>query len=980
MVCSLQRLVVIASIVLAPAFAYAQASITGVVRDTSGAILPGVTVEAASPVLIEKVRSVVSDGTGQYRIENLRPGAYTVTFTLPGFSTSRREGIELTGSFTATVNAELVVGALEETLTVTGATPVVDVQSTTRQTVMNREIMDTIPSGGSAYTLSVLIPGVVSGGATQNVGGMEARATGGLGGGLSIHGGGATGVSLSGVNLTTFGQGAESATIRPNPAALQEVTINTAAVDAELHGGGVRLNYIPKEGGNTFNGTFIASVANAKMQGTNVTQELKDRGLRTPNRIDQNWDIDPGFGGPIQRDRLWFFGAARYVHQSQTAAGMFYNRNANNPNAWTFDPDPSRPVINDTRNPDTQFRLTWQAAQKHKLAFTWYNTTNCFCPTDASSSVSLEAATRREYPLQRLIQGDWTSPLTSRFLVELGVNQFWGQSDDTAWKELNPVMIQVTEQSTGLVYRGAGGGNRSLKQWIPSWRMATSYITGAHAFKVGMTHKSGRIQFDSFDVNPFGYRFNNGVPNQITQRAFPVTRLAIMDHDMGIFAQDKWTIERLTLNYGVRYDYVGNHYPEQHIGPARLAPNRNFTFPEQDNIKYHDLTPKFGASYDVFGAGKTAVKVGLNRYVASVGIIQNAFGGDANPVNNLALTTTRSWADANRNFVPDCDVINPNANGECGRMANVDFGGVRVDSRYDPEYLRGWGKRAYNWEVSAGIQQELRPGFAMDVSYFRKWFGNFVVIDNLAVSPSDYDRFQVTAPADPRLPGGGAYAVSDLLDLNPAKFGLPANNFVTLSDAYGKQRQYWQGVDFNVTMRPANGVLLQGGTSTGRTVTDNCEILEKLPEIGPTSVPYCHVVPDFLTQVKLLGSYTLPRVDVQVSGAFQSVAGPEVAALYNAPNALVAPSLRRDLSGNAANVTVNLVAPGTMYGDRLNQLDLRFSKILRFGRARTRFNVDVYNALNSNAVLTQNNNYGAWQQPTVILLARFVKLGVQFDF
>jgi len=314
-------------------------------------------------------------------------------------------------------------------------------------------------------------------------------------------------------------------------------------------------------------------------------------------------------------------------------------------------------------------------------------------------------------------------------------------------------------------------------------------------------------------------------------------------------------------------------------------------------------------------------------------------------------------------------------------MASTAFGGVRPGATYDSFLQRGWGKRNYNWEFSAGVQQQLVPRVALDVSYFRNWYGNFTVTDDLSVAASDFDRFQITAPTDPRLPGGGGQVISGLYNLNPAKFGVPSNNFVTLSSKYGKQTQMWQGVDVTLNARPAQGVLLQGGTSTGRQVTDNCEILAKLPEISPVGGPYCRQVPNFLTQLKLVGSYTIPVVDVSVSAAFQSIPGPVVAANYNAPNAAVAPSLGRPLSGNAANVTVNLVAPGTLYGDRLNQLDLRFSKIIRYGRVRTRFNADVYNALNSNAVLTQNNSFGsAWQLPNVILLARFAKLGVQFDF
>jgi hypothetical protein len=525
-----------------------------------------------------------------------------------------------------------------------------------------------------------------------------------------------------------------------------------------------------------------------------------------------------------------------------------------------------------------------------------------------------------------------------------------------------------------------------------------SYITGAHAFKVGFNERNGFTAFHSFDLNPLGYRFNNGVPNQITQRAFPVIRRASMDHETGIYAQDKWTVGGLTLGYGVRYDYVATSYPEQRVGPARLAPNRNITFPEVKNNAYHDLTPKLGASYDPFGTGKTAVKVSLNRYVTAIGIVNNAFGVDANPVSNIVVSTTRTWTDANRNFVPECDLLNTAANGECGAMANRDFGGVRPGATYDPDLQRGWGKRNYNWEFSTGLQQELLPQVALDVSYFRTWYGNFTVTDDLAVDAADFTRFQITAPVDPRLPGGGGYVVSGLYDLNPAKFGIPADYFVTLDKKYGNQVEYWHGFDGSLNVRPRPGMLLQGGFSTGRTVTDTCEIVRQVPEstiitvaggsaggglrtsAAAASITYCHVATAFLTQLKFVGTYTIPRVDVQVSGAFQSMPGPEIAANYNVPNADVVPSLGRNLAGGARNATLNLVRPGTMYGERMNQLDLRIAKILRVGRTRTSANVDLYNALNSNAVLTQNNNFGAWQQPTSILLARFVKLGVQFDF
>jgi hypothetical protein len=992
--------IVLVGVLLAPAAAFAQGAVTGVVKDTSGAVLPGVTVEAASPALIEKVRSAVTDGTGHYQIVNLAPGLYSVTFTLPGFATSRREGIALSGSFVATVNADLRVGALEETITVTGETPVVDVQSTTRQRVMDREVLDTIPTGSSEYAVGVLVPGVTLTSGSQDVGGSGNQ---GAIVNVGVHGSKSadTAMTLNGVSITTMGSSGSFQVTRMNRAATQEIAIDTAALNAEQAVGGVRINQIPREGGNTFNGTFSGAFANDTMQGNNFTQELRDRGLRTPNSINKTWDLNAGFGGPIKRDRIWFYFGAMYTGASQYAAGLFHDRNFNNPNAWTFDPDLDKPASNDNVQKDGQLRVTWQISPRNKFGFTWHEATMCFCPLQASVTSAVERESWRTYPLQRFIFMDWTSPITSRLLLEVGGLTSPSKSNILPYPGLSPLMIGVTEQSTGLAYR-AGDPFRLRTQYVRNVRGAMSYITGAHAFKVGVNHTSGYSEFDAYDNQPLNYRVNNGVPNQLTQRAYPWTSRTDVDHGLGLFAQDKWTVRGLTVGAGVRYDYFANSFPEQHVGPAKLAATRDITFPAQKNLSYHDITPKLGLAYDPFGTGKTAIKVSLNKYLAS--LAAEDFGGIMNPVNNLVISTTRSWNDntfavgdpRRGNFVADCDLTNTAANGECGQMGNTNFGKAQTGASYDPHLLRGWGKRNSNWEFSTGLQQELLARVAADVTYFRRWYRNFPVIDDLAVGAADFTPFSFTAPSDPRLPDGGGYLVSGNYNVVPSKFGVPVQYFVTLDDQYGKQYEYWHGVDVSINARPRPGMLLQGGFSTGRTVTDACEIVEKVPENSIISVgtngitvstspnvpntSFCHQATNILTQAKFLGSYTIPKIDVQIAGTFQSLPGPKIEANYNAPNALVSPSLGRPISGNQANVTVGLVQPGTMYGDRLNQLDLRFGKTLRFSKIRTSLNVDLYNALNANPVLTQNNNFGAWQQPTSILLARFVKVSAQFDF
>ena len=985
------------SIIPVAARAQSQASITGVVKDASGAVLPGVTVEAASPALIEKIRSVVTDGTGQYRIEALRPGVYTVTFSLPGFSGVRRVGIELAGSFTATVNAEMALGSLEETITVTGETPIVDVSNTIQQRVIDRDTIDLIPAGRDIYNMAAAtIPGVV---ATQrDVGGVNPERTT-TPGSIAIHGSISgdqqlfqNGISMMAAASSSFGLGGQH-----NNAGTQEVTFDTSAGSAEFSTGGVRINVVPRDGGNAMSGVLYYRFTNNDLSGSNLTDDLIARGLRNPNAVKTNWEFNPGFGGPIRRDKVWFYTSFRYTQDDSFVAGMYYNKNENNTNVWNYEADTARPAVLLSKAKEGKARITWQATPKHKFGVTWSEQKDCACPTELSATVSPEAGTFRPQPVIRIANVDWTAPITTRLLLEAGYLRNRVQSNQLPVEGLNPAMISVVEQSTGIRYRAAEQYRRQPHESY-NYRAALSYITGAHAVKFGATHRSGWVDFATFDFQPLTYRFNNGVPNQLTQRAQPSLYKGTIDHDIGVFAQDRWTARGLTLYYGVRYDHFSSSFPETHIGPAALVPNRNFTFPKQGNLDWDDVTPRVGVAYDLFGTGKTAIKASVNKYLQNAGAGQG--GGNASifsgaaPANALVLSTTRTWTDSNRNFVADCDLTLTTTNGECGAMANANFGKVILGRAYDPDLMNGWGRRGYNWEFSVGVQHELLPRVAVDVGYFRRVYGNILVTNpDPNLTPADYDRFSVTAPSDPGLPGGGGYKVDGLFNLKPARFGLPATAFVTRAGTYGKQIDHWNGFDVTVNARPRAGMLLQGGLSTGRRSTDNCEVVGQVPgmllgTLGVaasltgvwTPLSDCHQDTAFESQVKLNGSYTIRRLDVLFSGVYQNVQGPMILANYNAANAAVAPSLGRALSGGAANLTVGLIRPGTEYGGRLNQLDVRVGKILRFGGNRTMLSVDIYNLFNASPVLGENPNYAAFRRPTDILLARFFRLSAQFDF
>jgi len=1025
-----KALFVLAWTLLTPALASAQASIAGVVRDPSGGVLPGVTVDASSPVLIEKTRTTVTDGNGRYEIIDLRPGAYLVTMSLQGFNTFRREDVILVGTGTTTVDAQLQVGSVQESVTVTGEAPTVDVSQVTRQTVLDRDMIQTLPTGRNYGNLGQLITGVMTN-RTDDVGG----ALGDPMPSLSVHGSRNVDqrITLNGVNTSTLQAGGNIGGSTPDVGTAAEVTIDTAAVNADLPTGGVRINFIPRDGGNTFASSNFFAFANDSMVGDNVTDRLVGLGLRTPDKVIKNLDMNGTFGGPFVRDRFWFWASARHTVANSQPAGIYFNRNAYDVTKWAYEPETGRDLPqNKGVWHSLQLRGTIQATQKNKIAFTWREQNYCRCPDRIGATVAPESAQDRRFPRLQQQHLEWTSPMTNRILVEaVGMHFYerWGNMHprlasgsffrpggslaDPAHAAALLDLVPVLEQSTGMLYRGgnAANGNVNNNWWnttrVPNffYRGAVSYVTGTHNLKAGFNRVHGYLHQLLYMFQPYTYRFNNGVPNQVTLWAHPIENRAHLDNDLGFYVQDRWTLDRWTVHGGIRYDMFQSSFPEQRLGPAPLAPTRNLTFAARDNLDYKDITYRSAATWDVFGTGRTAFKVTLNKYLQGQAL--NLLGIDPAPANLLVQSATRSWNDANRNFVPDCVLgpTVPGANGECGPISNVDFGSLssRPAATFSKDLMTGWGHRPYNWEFSTSVQHEIVPRVALDVGYFRRIYGNFRVQDDLSIGPEDFDTFSLAVPADPRLGDNSGQRIDGLFNLKPSAFGRPQRIYNTLSDEYGKYTEHWNGVDITMGARLENGLTAQGGISTGRRSMNRCEIYAKLPEMllgvanfGPNLsednnnvwLPgqWCDQAEPFLTNVRFFGAYILPRIDVLVSATFQSSPGPLVAANFVATNAYLAANatLGRPLAGNQANMTINVAEPGSLYVERLNQLDLRIGKVLRQGRTRSTINLDMYNALNSDAIRTVNNAYASWTgpgfRPTGVLPARFFKVSATFDF
>jgi hypothetical protein len=832
----------------------------------------------------------------------------------------------------------------------------------------------------------------------QDVGGSQTISTADW----AIHGGRIGDGRLLMDNLTigsAAGQGANRSRYIANVGTTQETTVTTSGGLGEAETAGVAMNLVPREGGNTVRGSLFVGYANSAMQGSNFTDALRATGLASPNELEKVWEVTPQVGGPIFRDRLWYFVGARHQGTRNWIAGMYQNLNAGDPTKWMYEPDVSQRALDDGTWKSLSARFTWQVSARNKVNLFWDEQDSKSRWVGGGTATASPEADRRDFSNpNRVGQVTWSSPLTNRLLLEAGFSLHqlqWGRKDPPAGWDRS--IISVTEQAginPGLVYRAE-------PEWTSNWfgtyplRAAVSYVTGTHTSKFGFQ----RVLYtqDNWTItgpNPLRYRFNNGVPNQVTLSGAP-RHVEGRINTMAVYAQDSWVLGRLTLQGGLRYDHQASSFPEQVVGFTQFIPN-GFVVPETDGVNFHDVTPRMAATYDLAGDGRTAIKVTLGKYVlAQDG--GGALGNGLNPTSRLGgSTVNRAWNDTNRNFVADCDLLNPVANGECGAFSNVNFGRNLYTNSYDATVIEGWGVRPYQWEFSAALQREIIPRVAGSIGYFRRWYGNFIITDNRAVGPEDFNTFSVAVPSDTRLPNGGGYTLDGFLNVTPQKFGL-VDNYITRASSFGKINEHWQGLDFNVNARTTNGLTVQGGVSTGRTVLDECDIASQLPElyvsretsvvafrtVGSAAAPrsFCKTQEPFLTQVKGLASYTIPRIEVLVSATYRNNPGEMLDANFAAPNALVAPSLGRPLAGNAANVTVNLVKPGELYGDRLNQLDLRFAKVLRVGRMRTNVGVDLYNATNGNPVTTYNQTFGPrYLTPTLIMPARFAKFSVQMDW
>jgi len=997
--------------------AHAQSAFAGTVKDTSGAVLPGVSVEASSPALIERSRTVLTDERGAYRFVDLRPGIYTLTFSFPGFVSQRLDGLELPTNFTATINGELKVGAAAETVTVATETPTVDLENNLKAQVLPRDVLDDVPTAHTIQALGQLVVGTQL--SSPDVGGSQAMQQTYF----TVHGAGSaqTSVLMDGMILNGL-QGDGAIQSYMNDAGNEQMLYQTGGGTADSPTGGLKLSMSPREGGNKFHGSFFAGFEGSGLQSDNLSSFLATHGVRTVDKIGTYRDIDGTFGGPIKKDKLWFFTSTRFFTVNRPVANAFWvpqgNTYADCLNAVVS----CRQAINEQTINSVLLRLTWQVSPRNK--FSAYMD-RLFKTRDHDVNPGDDPATagfRWNSPLYETSTIKWTSSISSRLLIEggyssnierynnlyePGVEKPYGSPEWLAGARHADTILNTSSNAKTYEY-GSYPDRHNVQA-------ALSYLKGGHNIKFGFQNSWGPYNQTAYANADLYQNYLSGAPSTVTLLATPARWKDRLNSNLAIYGQNAWNLKRLTITYGLRWEYVSEQVSGQPAQHGRFA-----NIPAFGDIHlpiWRTFSPRMAVVYDLFGNHKTAIRFGFNRFE---GAATTTIASLYNPANMAAVQATAAWTDLNKDNIaqgaPGCVYLTPDCEINFANVAR-NFGTVSL-STFDP-HLR----RPYALAYNLGISHELFPGIAVTAEWFRSYAKDILERNNslrpgtmtgpASVSNPNYRPITVFSPID-----GSAITMYDTI--SPAAQQAVAN--VDTNDSNIKS--VYTGFEFNFNAKLPHGGRLFGGSSTDRTVANMCSAATT----NPNFLLYCDQSSYHIprrTQFKLAGTYPLPWWGVQLSGSLQALPG---YILYNnalAPlmqGSVVSPNASLNLPNSAgtvftvtpttrytacpgnsasagcavgalvipgmnqASLNVPLIPTGTELTPRINQVDFSVGKRFNFERLRIEPKIDLFNAFNSSDYYTVRSMVystaagATYKQPGSILQGRIIRLGAVLNW
>lgn len=961
---------VVVGVILLPGVALAQSAVVGTVKDSSGAAMPGVTVEAASDVLIEKVKTTVTDESGSYRIADLRPGTYVVTMTLPGFNTYKREGLQIPAEFTATLNAQLTVGALAETITVTGSSPVVDVTTAAKTSVLDREAIDLIPTGRSIQGMAQLVVGVNL--SLPDTGGARAMQQTYM----STHGmtTANTTVLVDG-QMTNGLQGDGAIQSYYNDAMNSEMSYQTSGIGAETSSGGVRLNMIPREGGNRFSGDFKAVARPGSWQSSNLTDRHQQSGLTNGNAIDRIIDYTLSLGGPIKKDKLWIFGSARYF-------------SVNNFIANTYMDDGSQ-GIDDQFIRSATARLTWQVSQRNKIS-AYFDEIDKYRGHDMQANYDPETAgTVWNSPAYHTAAIKWASPVSGSLFLEAGVSNnteyYTNEYRDGIERPRGTAEWFANAAHNELDlggYTKAGPTNTTESPKAMYWSLAATYVKGDHTIKVGANNRWGQFVHtreanadltQQYRSSSTGVRWS--VPDSVLINNTPLVYGETLSKDLGIYAQDSWRLNRLTANIGLRWETLNAQVMAGKSGAGRFAPERTFN-EIKDVPAWSDFAPRMALVYDLFGNGRTAVKYSLNRYNLSrtTGIAANY-----NPL--VRATQTVPWRDANGNDIADGAF---RCTGYPSAACEMDF--TSVPQNYGVAALNEYGDYPRTWNLESGLelQHELFDGVSVSGSWWKGNFHNLTTTINRSYSLADYTPYTWYNPVT----GIPFEVYARTLQ------SRPTSNL----DTFDPERENaYESFNFEGKWRIPGGGQLFGGVAFERERNKNCTSPDdpNYPSTTATAMNGKGLCDEFVLDIPYRPSWKMSATKgigygINLSLAFQNNASPASSRVMTVTRG----STRYPTSCPAPCPAGAIIMPTTVFGqtsltynlepiratsvERIVQLDFKVSRTFKFGRISVLPTFEVFNVNNSDAIIsyiTTNVLSTSYLSPNSIMQGRMYGLG-----
>ena len=949
---TVSRMLLCALCLLAAGRANAQVqtgSIVGVVSDASNAVMRGVTVSLSGERLIGGVQTQVTDTTGAYRFDRLPPGSYALKFELQGFKTITRDAIQISASFTATVNAKLEVGSVTESITVTGDSPTVDTKSNLQQTVMTQAILEGVPSGRDPWSVAKIIPGVQV--STYDVGGTQSFQQSSL----SSHGSSTNDVSynIDGATVNWPGGGGGATMIYYDQGMFEEVNYMTSAIPAEVMAGGVSINMVTKDAGNKWRGDMRYNYTNGCLDPKNPQPGCLESdnlsgapGLALGNPTQSGYDLNVAGGGALMKDRLWVNGSVRR---------WIINKLVNAKN-----PDNTQAIDDNTlRNYSGKAVFSLSSQQKMSFSYNWDNKTRGHRRDTPPNLVPDIASLVQDNPGSST-QAKYTG-IHNKTVFESSFSIMSGETDYSYQPGTPLTAVRVVDTTRDTA---ANAAQREEQQ--PNSRLQFDNVLAYNMSGLGGDHLvKGGVQFarlyfdDKYQVlnNKF-LNYSNGVPINVQEFNTP-TEAVNVDKVLGLFAQDSWTLARkLTLNIGVRFDHNSGTLPAQSTagGPFIAARSIDESTPIRQNI----VVWRTGASYDPLGDGRTAIKASASRYGLQVGIDRVL---NVNPFQSASQTCP--WTDPNGNGIADP--------GEFGTGC----------SGFPSTTIRYAGANGPVWphsdELTAGVEREIIRDMRVGVMYYHRTNRDQIGTRNTAAPPSAYAPFTIPVPNGPHGP-----TTATVFNLLPAFNGLQANivdNDPYLDTTYNgveitamkRLSHRWQmttGLTFGKNTGGLNGGALGSGqiqTGTGSDLNDPNATIFTNGIIGNDSP----------VAFRVSGSYRAP-FDISIAGSLVSNSGYPFVSTYSVTRAAAAAA---GVALTRANQTIFLSDRGDERLPSVTLIDLRVSRSFRFGTRRIEPTFDIFNVGNASTITSLTTGVGStYLAPTGIVSPRIMKVGFAVNF